>query len=122
MSVVQIQDSLQEIVIKMSEGNPGGLTVLMEILGEKGAKIDPYADPFALVLMLDTLNLRGHKLWDLHKHVSEFDMRRTLAAIRAVQLGLFEEKKLHEAVDKREALNLIEDVQKELPNFAQGED
>ncbi len=122
MTVIKITDSIMDAVIKMAEGNPGGLKVLMELMKETTGKIDPdVASGFILMLMLDTFNIRGPNIWCLYKDVCDQDLTKTIATIRAVQLGLFPEKKLHEAIEKGEQLNLIEEVQKELPRFAQEE-
>ena len=40
MSRIELGDSMQTILIKMSEGNPGGLIAMMDLLG-KAKEIDP---------------------------------------------------------------------------------
>ena len=65
---VNLSDSTQELFVKMSEGNPGALNVLMELL-----KRD---DPAALMtlLSLDDMNMRGPQIWVGYKDHCESDI------------------------------------------------
>jgi len=50
-------DDLQTIIVKMSEGNPGAMSVLMQMNQKKG----PMA--FMEMLSLDDMNIRGPQIW-----------------------------------------------------------
>lgn len=119
---IQLTDSLQDILIKMSEGNPGALTVCLLIM-TKGEQIDPdnAMGGLGAVLFLDTLRLYGPKIWMLYKDVCECDLPRMLAMLRAVQLGLVSRTQLKLAVEAYgEGLNIpsiCAQVAERLPRF-----
>ena len=54
---IKLSSSTTDVLVQMSEGNPGAITVLMELL-----KRD---DPAALMtlLSLDDMNMRGPQIW-----------------------------------------------------------
>ena len=63
---IGLHTTIKETVVIMSEGNPGGLRILMELLDK---------DPI-LILGLDDMNIRGWRIWcgfkdccgsDIHK-------------------------------------------------------
>lgn len=66
MSVITLADNAQSIAMKMSEGNPGGLRVCMEMLSE----------PFGFISLChaDDRNIRGSDLWVLYKDICESDI------------------------------------------------
>ena len=53
---IELTDSTQDVFVKMSEGNPGALTVLMDMFNG-----DP--NNVLLVLSLDDMNIRGPQIW-----------------------------------------------------------
>ena len=54
---ISLMGSTQAALIEMSEGNPGAITVLMELIGRD----DPSA--FMTILNLDDMNMRGSQIW-----------------------------------------------------------
>ncbi len=54
---IDLMASTGSALIQMSEGNPGAITVLMELIGRD--------DPSALmtILNLDDMNMRGSQIW-----------------------------------------------------------
>jgi hypothetical protein len=99
-SRIKLEDSLVEAVTKMSEGNPGAVTVIMRMFKE-GDKIDPqsFAGGFGAVMLLDTFRIYGSRIWMLYKDVCREDIVSTIAVLRACQLGLVSQDTLKEAVD-----------------------
>lgn len=96
---ITLQDTPIEILTKLSEGNPGALTVMLKILQE-GEAIDPQsADPLFTILGLDTMEIYGPRIWMLFKDVCGESIVDTLAALRAVQLGIISEATLNKAID-----------------------
>ncbi len=66
-----------DMIMVMSEGNPGALTVLMQMMQNPTSFFD--------VLLLDSLDIRGSKIWMLYsdscgKNTGKFN--RTLMALR----------------------------------------
>jgi hypothetical protein len=122
---ITLTDNIQDIVAKLSEGNPGALTVCMGIL-EKAQTIDPDAAMSGLMslLKLDSLGVYGPRIWMLYKDVCGEDLVTTLAYLRAWQLGHITREQLDHAIDNYgEGLDkeqVIGAVKKELPRFGRG--
>ena len=69
--------NIMDMMMVMSEGNPGALTVLMQMMQNPTSFFD--------VLLLDSLDIRGSKIWMLYsdscgKNTGKFN--RTLMALR----------------------------------------
>ena len=54
---ISLQDSLVDIIVKMSERNPGAVEVLSGLAKEFGD------DGTMLMLNLDDMNIRGSRIW-----------------------------------------------------------
>lgn len=125
MSKIQLTDTTIDVVSKMSEGNPGAMTALMEILS-KGEKIDPDGmGGLGPILMLDTLEIYGTDIYVFFSDLCNRDVAKTIAVIRAVQFGFFSGETLASACSfqdysGREMVpvdELYEKVKERLPNF-----
>lgn len=120
---LDLNDSMFDICHKMSEGNPGALTVVMQLLGPQGAQIDPDAwlGGLGAVLALDTLGLYGPKIWMLYKDVCKEDLVKMCAVLRARQLGYVTAGQVTYAVDHYgEGIDpdeLLTSVRERLPKF-----
>jgi hypothetical protein len=88
MSRIQLKDTEKDVLIKMSDGNPGALTAMMEML-EKDKDIDPQAfrGGMSAILLLDTFEIYGTDIYILWNDQCNRDVRRLLMLLRAVQLG-----------------------------------
>lgn len=119
---IELNDSGQEILFKMSEGNPGALTVLLRVLTE-GEQIDPDGAMGGLgpILALDTLGLYGPKIWMLFKDVCGEDLSKMLAVLRGWQLGFVSAEQVRIAVENYgngiDVVDLCNKVGKRLPAF-----
>jgi len=126
MTKLDLNDSIEDIMIKMSEGNPGAISVCM-MLYTKGGAIDPDALFGGLggVLSLDSLGIYGSKIWMLFKDVCKQDLVKTSAMLRAWQLGFVPKATLLHAIDNYGAGidtdALLAQVQERLPAFGQTE-
>jgi hypothetical protein len=97
---IKLEDSFLNIAIKMSDSNPGALSVVMRVLKE-GDPIDPMAmmgGGIATLLSLDMLGFYGEKIWVLYKYVCDHNLVRFMALIRANQIGELTESALLEAI------------------------
>lgn len=94
---IELTDSILDIVMKMSEGIPGAVTVLAQMIKD-GAAIDPdsFMGGLSSVLLLDTWNIYGSDIWVLYKDVCQQNLTRTLGIIRAAQLGFLPSETLKE--------------------------
>ncbi|RLI66848.1 MAG: hypothetical protein DRO67_00295 [Candidatus Asgardarchaeum californiense] len=95
MTKIELTDNLQDVVVKMSEGNSGGLTAIMEIL-QKTEEIDPQnaMGGLAHILSLDTYGIYGSSIYVLWSDQCNRDIRELIMLLRATQLGFFSIDKL----------------------------
>lgn len=131
MSKITLQDSMQEIAIKMSEGNSGALTAICEILSQ-GKIIDPqgFGGGLGAILGLDTLEIYGSSIYILWNSQCNRDVREMLMLLRAHQLGFINEDKIKAIaadqerkikLNKEEMLALNEKVCDRLEQFKRPE-
>jgi hypothetical protein len=119
---IGLKDTTMDTVLKMSEGNPGALRVVMDMMKDGGA-IDPdsWAGGLGAVLGLDSHGIYGSRIWMLYKDVCKEDLVSMLAVLRACQLGHISEATLHQAIDNYgQGIDLDEvvaGVKEALPRF-----
>lgn len=119
-----LNDTVQDVIVKMSEGNPGAMTVCMGLLREGGG-IDPdgVTGGLGLVLHLDSLGLYGSHIWMLYKDVCGHDLTKMCAILRGWQLGQLREDVIHHAIENRgegiDCDDVLAKVQDRLPAFGQ---
>ena len=89
MTRIEETDSIVEMVAKLGEGNPGAMTVCMELFSQE-AEIDGDSalKGIGSLLSLDTYGIYGANIWMLYKDVCDEDIEKTIAVLRAGQLGL----------------------------------
>ena len=99
-SRIQLNDTVMSAVVKMSDGNPGALTVMVGLIKD-GGKIDPnsFMGGFGNVMDLDTLRIYGPRIWMLYKDVCGQDLRVMCAVLRAWQLGFVTDSAINAALD-----------------------
>jgi len=73
---IDLMGSTQSALIEMSEGNPGAITVLMELIGRD----DPLA--FMTILDLDDMNMRGSQIWVGFKDYCGEDIEKFAQCVR----------------------------------------
>lgn len=117
--------STVDVVIALCGGNPGAMSVCVRMLKE-GANIDPDSARGGLgaVLSLDTENIWEERIWMLCNDVCGQDLVKTLALLRALQLGGLAgvtSASLNHAIDNRgEGIDVdaaLAAVQERLPKF-----
>ena len=125
MSRIQLTDNTISAITKMSDGNPGAVTVLMELLNE-GGKIDPddFMGGLGSVLALDTLGIYGSSIWVLYKDVCGQEVNKMIAVLRSHQLGFISGNLIFQASDERiksreliDVDSLYSKVKERLPRF-----
>lgn len=92
MSRIKLNSSLMDVAMVMSEGNPGALNVVMA-LWTNG---DPFA--FHCLLMCDTLELYGARLYMFAHDCCLGDMGTLKKVIRAYQRGEITKAEINEHV------------------------
>jgi len=131
-SRLELTDTFADACVKMAEGNPGALRLLTEL-----AKHSPVVDPqcafreIGPLISLDSFGIYGARIWMLYKDVCGGDgddlaasivaCIKTLAVLRACQLGLISRAQLNHAIDNRgegiDVDGLLEAVKAELDDF-----
>lgn len=122
MTKITLEDDELTIIMKMSEGNPGAMKVLSDIIS-RAKNIDPHAmmGGIAHILQLDTCEIYGSKIWMLYKDVCNEDIATMIAMIRALQLGITNKNAINYAISNHgegiDTETMIKRVESELPKF-----
>ena len=122
MEKITGNDTGMDMIVKMSEGNPGAVNVLMQLI-TKTPTIDPKSCMGGLgtILMLDSCNIYGSRIWMLYKDVCNENIATIIAVIRATQLDIITKSTLNTAIDNYgkgiDVNTIISKVKEELPNF-----
>lgn len=120
--------SMMDVMMCMSDGNPGAMSVLIRLLKE-AQLIDPQ-DVFGglgTIMSLDTHGIYGPRIWMFYKDVCKQDLMSMIAVLRADQLGQLagcSDKAIDHAIDNYGAgldiPAIIEAVKKQLVEFDKG--
>ena len=120
--------NMMDAIAKMSDGNPGGLTVMADLI-----KLNPIVDPddamgsWGVLFSLDNLDCYGSDIWVLFKDIYGSDHVKVLGVLRAIQLGKISSSVVSTQIQgcqNREAPtldvdDLLKQVMADLPNFNQ---
>lgn len=71
---ISISGSLMETIVLLSEGNPGAVTVLAQIIKEKGQ------EGLFVILDLDDMNIRGSQIWIAYSDYCDQDIDKLIQA------------------------------------------
>jgi hypothetical protein len=121
---ITLDDNAMSAMVKLADGNPGALRVVMELF-TKGPQIDPDAalGGFANLFSLDTHGIYGSHIWQLYKDVCDQNLTRVVGLFRAVQLGFLSERDLKSWLNIPPAVSdidkLVDQVRARLPAFGQ---
>jgi len=99
---IKLTDNTIDIVYKMSEGNPGAMAVLMQMLTTNTIDPDNALGGLGAILMLDSLGIYGTDIYVLHNDICGRELVKTLAVLRAVQFGLFSGDVLKDASHRQD--------------------
>lgn len=81
---IALTDTTLSVALTLSEGNPGALTILMDMLAEK------HGATLLDALSLDDMNIRGTQIWVAFKDFAKEDWAKFLAAIHARDVAMVE--------------------------------
>lgn len=108
MPKIDLNDTLMDVVVKMSAGNPGAVSVVSEII-RRAKEIDPQdaLAPLGPILSLDEMEIYGSSIYVLCRDKCDGDVRKLLVLLRANQLGFLSRKRVTElATDQTRSVNL----------------
>ena len=120
--IANLNMSFADIAVKLSEGNPGALSVIVK-LAQRATEIDPASalGPIGPLFGLDNLACYGSRIWMLYKDVCREDLVKMMAVLRAVQFGFVSDEAVTRAIDGDVSFNpagLLDMVRERLPDFA----
>jgi hypothetical protein len=100
---IGLNDTMMSAVAKLADGNPGAAQALMS-LSINAAKIDPQSFGGALgpLLSFDSHGIYGTDIYILWSDICNKNASKTLAVLRAVQLGMFDERTLKDACSRQD--------------------
>lgn len=109
MSRATLTDTVQDVIVKITEGNPGALSVCMLAL-QHTKTIDPQAafEGLGVLLSFDDMGIYGSRIWMLYKDVCNQKIGHMLAILRARQLGFLPEAELQQAIDGQIKINVAD--------------
>lgn len=107
MSRIRLGDNGIDVIVKMADGNPGAIQALMAIIAQS-EEIDSQdtSGGIGAVLSLDMHQIYGTDIYILYNEKCQKDVRKLLVLLRACQLGIMPESKLHSLAGDR--MNEIE--------------
>ena len=98
--------SLKEILLVMCEGNPGALNVLLQMMESHIGLLN--------IFLLDTLDIRGPKIWMLYKDCSGQDMDKFYRTLDLIRGGAFSREEIDANFELPYAIPFLDDsVKKE---------
>lgn len=93
--------SIMDMMMTMSEGNPGALTVLMQMMQDPRGFMD--------ILLLDTLDIRGSKVWMLYSDSCDKNTGKFNRTLMALSCGAYSEEEIQENLGLCYALPFLDD-------------
>ena len=122
---IELGDDIKSCLMKLCEGKPGALTVLLQTVKNDSA-IDPDSafGPYSSILSLDSLGIYGPSIWILYKDVCKEDVVNFVGLLRGNQLGFISDEEIVAASESRgvgensiDVAKILAQVREELPNF-----
>ena len=115
---------MKDALAVMAEGNPGCLGFMMEII-KKGAEIDPDSALGGVgpILLMDSFGIYGSRCYMLWNDICNRDLVKSIAMLRACQLGFISPADLNAQIDLSyshtlDVGGLLKKVREELRNFS----
>lgn len=93
MFKIKSTDTIESAMIKMSEGNPGALTVLMILIKEDEMNIVKY------ILALDTLEIYGSNIYILWNDCCDRNISKVKDIIDSWRSCFLSAEAIHKAID-----------------------
>jgi len=91
MAKITEQDTVEDAIIKMSEGNPGAISAMAQLLKKTGG--------VAFLTALDNLETYGPRIWMLYKDVCGQDIVKTMGVLAACEENMISEEEYNHAID-----------------------
>lgn len=95
MSKLEMTDNLGDVIIKLSEGNPGAMTTLFEIMNHFDNDEMEFLGTF---LVIDSMALYGSQLYMLWSDCCNRDIEKTVKVINLYCNGVITDKDIEERI------------------------
>jgi hypothetical protein len=123
-SRIELTDTFIDVVIKMSEGNPGAVRAIAEI-AKASSEIDTDSAWGGLgpMIGMDSMGIYGSGIWMLFKDANDCDAIKAVTTLRCHQMGIITASQIRAAMDRRTPLDHeanLAALRAQLPNFASG--
>lgn len=93
--------SIMDMIMVMSEGNPGALNVIMGMMSDPRSMID--------ILLLDSLDIRGSKIWMLYSDCCEQNKKKFDRTLMALRCGAYLEEEIQANLSLCRAVPFLDD-------------
>lgn len=93
--------SIMDIITTMSEGNPGAMMVVMEMVKDKRLFMD--------ILLLDSLDIRGSQLYMLHNDCCERNTQKFVRTLMMLRSGIFTIEEIKANLEQVRAISFIDE-------------
>lgn len=93
--------SFVEMMSVMSEGNPGALTVLMQM--------QQYKNGMLYILLLDSLDIRGSKIWMLYSDSCDKNVGKYNRTLMALKCGAYSEEEIQGNLKLNSSIPFLDD-------------
>ncbi len=115
MTRLTLTDDGMEMMMKMSEGNPGAATALMELLQTNDIDPESALGSLGPIFHFDELGIYGSNIYILWSDVCKRNIHKLVLLTRSYQLGLISQQRLIElSIDHPRPVPMTEDDFKEL--------
>lgn len=88
------EDTVIDMVLKMSEGNPGAMTFLMNLIEE--SKYGGALGAYGQILLLDSIGLYADKAYMLWNDCCDKSIEQTELVLRNFQMGHLSKEEIHQ--------------------------
>lgn len=97
--ITSLDTSLLDMMVIVSDGNPGAIAALGDMVAvAEATDPDNWAGPYGPPIALDTHGIYGSNIWILFKDICGHSAVRTLAVMRAIQLGIVSEREIKQGI------------------------
>ena len=123
---IKMEMNMREAILALVESNPGALTAVCEMV-KIAEQVDPDAlmGGFSIILDFDSYGIYAEKIYILWSDICGKDAVKTIAMLRACQLGFISSSDLREAIDREfqhglDVDSYVAQVKERLPKFDAG--
>lgn len=95
MSLIKLEDSTQDVIVKMSKGNPGAAMALVSLISKHPMGL-------MLALLLDTYGIYGSDIYVLLNDICGGDIHKMAKVLQATQHGKFSSAVLKDACSRQD--------------------